>query len=1786
MKKIYPIHVFLFGMLFFGVMAFPLRAAIFTWNGNVSSDWNTASNWTPAGVPDVNDDVVITSSGGAFDPVYDEQPGVRNFTISGRTLDLSGFTLQITGTAVCSGGSIVNGAVLISSASVTFGGTEFFVPVNYTGARFLLNGGRFHQPVVLIKNGGGIDNCLGGCTFLSTLTITNSDDSNLRLATSNPDTYSGNVQFINQGSGGIYAAYTASGNTFDGNLILTSSAAGGVRFGSNGGSSTLASGRTISFGGAGFSSGTLSFRNFTQIGSGTFSLSSSGSATLIMESGSQFNAALNLTFPNIQLNGAVFNGDLTITRTSASNNTSAGGNTFNGITRINNNGNGNFLLANVQPDVFNGDLYLDNNVTVNRALSVCRTGSGNQINGNLYLNNTIGTIQFGANGGITTLASGRTLLLFNDGIASGSVTLSRFIQLGNAAITLTQTSGSGALIVNNESTFGGTFTATLPLLNLNGAVFNNNFSFTKSGNTNLTCNGGNTFNGTATFSNSTSAQIILGNVNPDIFQQNLSISNSGNVIFHVARTAAGNQFNGNIIINSTGSSQGVQFGVNGGTSILSASSTIQYGTVSSGNQIYRRMVKNSTSDLSLSTSGTARIQFDVGNTINGNLTLTASNVILGSTQFNGNVTINRNGTAAGQSEGGNVFMGNVVMNIAGNGSVIYGNSLPDVYNGTLTVINTQTSGAVSFNRSGSGHQLNGNVILSNSSSGGIGFGSNGGLTTMGGTATFSIGAAGYTAGPLNLRGITKTSSSPINITQTTGSATISFLPGSDINGVVNVTFPNMLLQQTLFRSNVTLTKVGNAGSTSPGGCTFNGTFTFTNSSSGQVVFSNTQFDVFNGAANFTQTGNAITYLAHNAGETQFNGDLRLNSSGTSQGFRMGYGTGSALLADGRTIGIGAGGFTAGSLRMRKFVQTGTTTQSIVLANSSTLYLENAVVFNGVLTAQAGQVYLNGARYNNNFTATSNSSSNYTCSGGNQFYGTTTLINAGSNGWTLAGTNADAFHGNLILRAAGSGAFINPSQTASGTQFYGNVELNSYNGGAGIRFGQGNGTCTIRDGAEFYIGAFGFTSGQLRFRNLTQLGTESQDMILTGTSQLHIESGTTFNAAINFAAPLTFVSNATFVGITRLSQTGSTSVSCGGGNVFQNAAFITLSGNNAWYWGNTNPDIFQDAVTLHNSGNNVLYMAHNAAGHQFNGTLFVNSTGSSQGIRFCQGSGFATLGSGAGIEFGVNGFSVGSLRLRKLTQVGTTAINLSSNTASVALFLETGNTFNGSVTADFHQLNLNGTTFNAAATLNQRGTASIQSTGGNTFNGTTLITCTGTGEFRLAGTNPDQYNGSVTFRSTTAGRLLPAYTSEARFAGNVSTTGSATAISFSPGSGNGRVVFNGTAAQSFGGTAALPLTVRNMTINKPSGSVTLSSNVTITTNLAFTSGVLSSSSANLLILNDNCTATGMSNASYVAGPVRKVGNDAFTFPLGRGGFYRPISISAPGNTAHHFTAEYFNSNSDGLYPHTSKVASIDHLSQVEYWILNRTNGTSNVIVSLSWGANSGGVDNPGTLQVCRWDGATWRDHGNGGVNGSFVSSSGAVTSFSPFTLGSQNNQNPLPITLLNFNAEAQSSTTLVEWSTASEINNHYFEVQRSADLMEFETIARIQGAGNSNSMLSYAFTDEVPLKGMSYYRLVQTDFDGTRTEFAPVPVMHANNASGVVAFPNPFHSSFELRLPEQLQGENLQVRIFDMQGRIVQQFTQMPNAPVSGIQLGDALPGLYFVEIQSAKGAEVIRLIKQ
>lgn len=122
--------------------------------------------------------------------------------------------------------------------------------------------------------------------------------------------------------------------------------------------------------------------------------------------------------------------------------------------------------------------------------------------------------------------------------------------------------------------------------------------------------------------------------------------------------------------------------------------------------------------------------------------------------------------------------------------------------------------------------------------------------------------------------------------------------------------------------------------------------------------------------------------------------------------------------------------------------------------------------------------------------------------------------------------------------------------------------------------------------------------------------------------------------------------------------------------------------------------------------------------------------------------------------------------------------------------------------------------------------------------------------------------------------------------------------------NGTVTLNGTSTQSIssGVPGGVGETYFNLTINKASGGVTLNDIATITGTATFTSGIVTSTSSDLFIFNDNALTSGANNGSYVNGPVRKTGNEAFTFPVGKSGWYASIAISAPASSTDEFTAE--------------------------------------------------------------------------------------------------------------------------------------------------------------------------------------------------------------------------------------------------------------------------------------------
>ncbi|MGB6037861.1 MAG: Calx-beta domain-containing protein, partial [Cryomorphaceae bacterium] len=123
--------------------------------------------------------------------------------------------------------------------------------------------------------------------------------------------------------------------------------------------------------------------------------------------------------------------------------------------------------------------------------------------------------------------------------------------------------------------------------------------------------------------------------------------------------------------------------------------------------------------------------------------------------------------------------------------------------------------------------------------------------------------------------------------------------------------------------------------------------------------------------------------------------------------------------------------------------------------------------------------------------------------------------------------------------------------------------------------------------------------------------------------------------------------------------------------------------------------------------------------------------------------------------------------------------------------------------------------------------------------------------------------------------------------------------------------------------------------------------------------------------------------------------------------------------------------------------------------------------------------------------------------------------------------PLPIELLSFDAKLKGTYVDLNWSTATELNNDYFVVERAGEDLIWEPILEKSGAGNSNSLISYSDKDRNPLKGISYYRLKQVDFDGGFSYSDPVSVFNnqIEDREEVFMYPNPSAmGSVFLRLP--------------------------------------------------------------
>lgn len=425
-------------------------------------------------------------------------------------------------------------------------------------------------------------------------------------------------------------------------------------------------------------------------------------------------------------------------------------------------------------------------------------------------------------------------------------------------------------------------------------------------------------------------------------------------------------------------------------------------------------------------------------------------------------------------------------------------------------------------------------------------------------------------------------------------------------------------------------------------------------------------------------------------------------------------------------------------------------------------------------------------------------------------------------------------------------------------------------------------------------------------------------------------------------------------------------------------------------------------------------------------------------------------------------------------------------------------------------------------------------------------------------------------------------------GNWLVSGSA---SFSEGTGT--VTLNGTSAQAI--TNPLGETFNNLTVNNTfatSPQITLNNPVTVTNVLTMTDGnvdlngnnfTLSSTASGALVHGLTSASGWMYDGSMIrnrpASTSITVGTAHSLFPLGSSGDWRPFFVgqTSDANTAGTITISHTNNIN------TTTVAFAEGITRRHdaYWtLLTATMGAGATFNLRAGGTNFGTIQEFGDLRMST----------STGVVGAHVTGSGGPTDWRvnrQVVFGDINNNyhvastdavnSPLPVELVNFSARVVPEGIQLDWTTASELNNDFFTVERSASGEDFTSVGKVNGQGTTSNKNAYTLTDTYPLYGKSYYRLRQTDFDGTFTYSSIISVVYDGPTTAVMqVYPNPSNGrEINIELLGLDEAENISVVVYDHLGREYSRFLlSADNAghSVQRITFKEVLPqGVYILK---------------
>lgn len=469
------------------------------------------------------------------------------------------------------------------------------------------------------------------------------------------------------------------------------------------------------------------------------------------------------------------------------------------------------------------------------------------------------------------------------------------------------------------------------------------------------------------------------------------------------------------------------------------------------------------------------------------------------------------------------------------------------------------------------------------------------------------------------------------------------------------------------------------------------------------------------------------------------------------------------------------------------------------------------------------------------------------------------------------------------------------------------------------------------------------------------------------------------------------------------------------------------------------------------------------------------------------------------------------------------------------------------------------------------------------------------DLSIAATSSLDLNGNLimTANADQSVNVIMTSTSEFYLAGNVTRTNNFGSLNMTSDS---QLYFDGTNTQAVP-KELMPSAGNDVFLysniifqNSSETGLTLDGDITIRSHMTLGDGIVSTTNAALLIIDNLATIDPGNSSSYIDGPMIKRGStngSSFTFPTGDNGIYAPITIDQVIDPTLEYTAQYF-----GCPPITlnSLNAPLIALNEQGYWSLYRNDAAAVGNVTLHWDdATANGINDLASLVVSYYNPISgWYSIGQGattgglglGVSGSISNDFGCppITLASLFALGSTSaGMNVLPVELISFKAYKNNdhSKVFLEWETASEENSAHFIIEKSTDGTSFSEIARVQAAQNSTSIQFYSAIDTEPSKGNNYYRIQQVDQDDIMNFSQLVNIFMHDQADKPVIYPNPV-KDFVRVYSSSLDGQEVNIKVLDITGKCLysnSQLTQEGQIYLSTSSMNIKNPGMYFLNYE-------------